>query len=44
MAASKLLQVRKEGRQLVYQANTSHPLFPELHSMVEKALGMDQIL
>ena len=39
----KLLQVRKEGRQLVYQANTSHPLFPELHSMVEKALGMDQI-
>lgn len=44
MVRSKLLKSRKEGRQIVYQANEEHVLFPELHSMVQKALGMDQIL
>lgn len=39
-----LLSQSRDGRQLNYRANTSHPLFPELHSMVKKALGMDQIL
>ncbi len=39
-----LLSQSREGRQLNYRANTSHPLFPELHSMVKKALGMDRIL
>src|SRR3546814_8524161 len=29
---------------LDYRANQAHPLFPELHSMVKKALGMDHIL
>lgn len=44
MVGSKLLNMQKDGRQMVYQANTKHPLFPELHSMVRKSLGMDRIL
>lgn len=34
----------RAGRQHRYQANTQHTLFPELRSMVQKAMGMDQIL
>ncbi len=34
----------KDGRQIHYRANKSHPLFNELNSMVKKALGMDRIL
>jgi DNA-binding transcriptional ArsR family regulator len=34
----------KSGRQINYHANTEHPLFPELQSMVRKSLGMDKIL
>lgn len=44
MVQSKLLTSRKERRQIIYQANTSHPLFRELQSMVQKSLGMDRIL
>jgi DNA-binding transcriptional ArsR family regulator len=39
-----LLEREKKGRQINYRANSTHPLFPELHSIVCKALGMDQIL
>lgn len=39
-----LLFQKRNGRQILYRANTGHPLFPELHSMVRKALGMDRIL
>ncbi len=39
-----LLEREKSGRQINYRANKKHPLFPELHSMVQKALGMDRIL
>ncbi|MES9904323.1 MAG: ArsR family transcriptional regulator [Sedimenticola sp.] len=39
-----LLQSEQDGRQVNYRANTQHPLFPELHSMVRKSLGMDRIL
>lgn len=39
-----LLESEKSGRQINYRANAKHPLFPELHSMVRKALGMDRIL
>jgi len=38
------LESYKNGRQIQYQANQKHPLFNELQSMVQKALGMDQIL
>ena len=44
LSEAGLLQHRREGRQIHYRANTSHPLFPELQGMVRKALGMDRIL
>ena len=39
-----LLSKEKGGRQINYSANARHSLFPELHSMVKKAMGMDRIL
>lgn len=39
-----LLTSKKNGRQIHFTANTNHPVFNELHSMVKKALGMDKIL
>jgi DNA-binding transcriptional ArsR family regulator len=39
-----LLSSDREGRQTLYRAERAHPLFPELQSMVRKALGMDRIL
>ena len=44
LSEAGLLTSTKEGRQTNYQANSEHPLFPELQSMVRKSLGMDQIL
>jgi DNA-binding MarR family transcriptional regulator len=38
------LESRKNGRQILYQANQKHSLFKELQSMVQKALGMDRVL
>ena len=38
------LASQKNGRQIQYSANQKHPLFHELQSMVQKALGMDRIL
>lgn len=32
------------GRTIEYQANTSHPLWPELKSVVHKYLGLDTIV
>ena len=44
LTATGLLHTKKSGRQINYSANIAHPLYPELHSMVKKALGMDHIL
>ena len=44
LSEAGLLSREKEGRQVYYRANRAHPLFPELQSMVRKALGMDRIL
>jgi DNA-binding transcriptional ArsR family regulator len=44
LSEADLLTSEKDGRQVQYQANRRHPLFPELQSMVRKALGMDRIL
>lgn len=41
---SGLLKKERSGRQVLFCANTEHALFPELNSMVRKALGMDHIL
>lgn len=44
LKSANLLTSRKNGRQVLFSANTKHPVFNELHSMVKKALGMDQVL
>ncbi len=44
LSSAGLLVPDRKGRQVDYSANTRHPLFPELQSMVRKALGMDRIL
>jgi len=38
------LTVVDDGRTKLYQANTQHSLFPELHSLVKKYLGIDQLI
>ena len=44
LKAADLLISAKNGRQVLFSANTRHPVFDELQSMVKKSLGMDQIL
>ena len=44
LTEAKMLINEKQGRQVKYRANTGHALFPEMQSMVRKALGMDRIL
>jgi predicted DNA-binding protein YlxM (UPF0122 family) len=39
-----LLISEKYGRQVFYQANTRHALYPELKSMVSKVMGIDQVI
>ncbi len=41
---TNLLKSEREGRQVIYMANTEHPLFPELRSMVSKVMGIDQVM
>jgi hypothetical protein len=41
---TKFLISEKDGRQVYYQANREHPLFPELRSMVNKVMGLDQVI
>lgn len=41
---AKLLISNHSGRQKWYSANKSHPLFPELNSIVKKVMGFDKLL
>ncbi|GBE14884.1 paaX-like protein [bacterium BMS3Abin14] len=38
-----VLVSEREGRNVYYRANTEHPLFPELSSMVRKITGIDKL-
>ncbi len=44
LTETRLLESEKKGRQVYYTANQSHPLFPELKSMVGKLVGIDQVI
>ena len=44
LSRTDLLKVEKEGRNVFYSANTDHALFPELRSMVQKVMGIDQVI
>lgn len=39
-----LLQSDTEGNKKIYQANTSHPLFKDIHSLVLKHSGITQVI
>ncbi|MEJ2594045.1 MAG: ArsR family transcriptional regulator [bacterium] len=39
-----LLVSAMDGKKKVFQANTSHPLFPELHNLLLKYVGIDRII
>lgn len=40
----KVLTSERDGRNVFYHANTKHPLFPELSSMVRKITGIDELV
>ncbi len=44
LTKTKLLKSQKSGRQVFYAANTKHPLFTDLKSMVGKVMGIDQVI
>ena len=44
LTKTKFLKSKKDGRQVYYKANQDHPLFPELRSMVNKVMGLDQVI
>lgn len=44
LTKTKLLKSKKNGRNIFYTANSDHPLFPELRSMVSKVMGLDQVI
>ncbi len=39
-----LLTSHSEANRKVYAANTAHPLFPEINSLLRKHLGLDQLI
>ena len=39
-----LLNSVMEGNRKVYIANTTHPLFPDIHSILRKQIGIDHII
>jgi len=40
LAAKELVLTRRDGNRLYYRANTSHPLYPELHGIALKTSGI----
>jgi hypothetical protein len=44
LTEANLLNNSEDGRTKMYRANTEHPLFPELHNLVKKFLGIDQLI
>jgi len=44
LTKTDLLKVEKQGRNVFYSANPDHALFPELRSMVQKVMGIDQVI
>ena len=41
---ANLISSQNSGRTIEYSANTNHPLFDEIHSLVIKYMGVDQII
>jgi hypothetical protein len=39
-----LLVSKIDGKKKIFRANTDHPLFPDLHSLLLKYVGLDEII
>ena len=44
LTENDILIAERDGRNVYYRANTKHPLFPELSSMVRKLTGIDELV
>lgn len=44
LSSAGYLTRRQNGRSVYFGANTDHPFFPEIHSIVKKSLGIDKLL
>ncbi len=44
LAEAGLLESSQDGRTKIYRANRGHPLFPEIHGLVRKTLGIDRLV
>ena len=42
--AAGLLVTKTKGNKKLYQANTIHPLFPEIHKLLLKHVGLDKVI
>jgi DNA-binding transcriptional ArsR family regulator len=43
LTQNKILKAERDGRNVYYRANSEHPLFPEISSMVRKITGIDRL-
>ncbi|EHO42397.1 helix-turn-helix domain-containing protein [Caldithrix abyssi] len=43
LTEAKILKAVKKGRNIIYQANTEHPLFEDIHNIVMKSIGIDKV-
>ena len=41
---AKILKSKNSGRNIIYNANTQHPLFDEIRSIVLKSTGIDKVI
>ena len=44
MSQAGYLQKEQRGQSIFYRANTKHPFFPEINSIVKKYYGIDKIV
>ncbi|MFP4285661.1 MAG: ArsR family transcriptional regulator [Desulfovermiculus sp.] len=44
LSQSGYMKRQQNGRSVFFRANTDHPFFPEIHSIVKKYLGIDKIV
>jgi hypothetical protein len=44
LASAKILESQVRGRNKIYRANTSHPLFEDIRSIVMKSTGIDKVI
>jgi hypothetical protein len=44
LSEAGFLESKSQGNTIIYQANSKHPLFPEISGIVSKYLGIDSLI